>query len=252
MRLSRGLLVAVALAAAAVGGMVAVEARSPAADPAATSATDPAVTSATDPAVTSATDPGPTASDIPVLVGKAPAATGRSLMRPAPGAPIRIVPVLDWAVQATTPLLAGRDCLTAPATCHNGRDGIDLVYAAASDIPREPVRATVLSDAGCEPDAHGASHCLNLLRTASGAVIDVRNDHRLANEPCLAPGEHVVLAPGATAADILPRLRSLAADRAGAWPSSAGLVTGACTVSDGGLQRAGIERGQLACSLGAP
>lgn len=218
------------LAAAAVGGMVVVEARSPQRD---------------------AVSLQPEASDAPVLLGKVPAATGQSLMRPDPGAPIRIVPVLDWDVEATTPLLQGRDCVAAPATCDNGRAGVNIVYTAASDIPAAPVRATVLTDTGCEPDAHGASHCLNRLRTAAGDVIDVRNDHRLANEPCLAPGEHVLLAPGATAAADLGRLRTLAADRSGAWPSNAGMVTGACTVSDAGLERAGITRAQLGCSLPA-
>jgi hypothetical protein len=227
MRISRNALVAVALAGAAVGAMVVVEARNPTADPA---------------------RPAAGTGDVPVLLGTAPVAAGRSLMRPAPGAPIRIVPVLDWNVKATTPLLEGRDCLSAPATCHNGRNGVDIVYAAPTDIPVAPVRATVLSDAGCEPDAHGASHCLNRLRTASGTVINVRNDHRLANEPCLAAGEHVVLAPGATAAAGLARLRALAADRGGAWPSNAGMVTGACSVSDAGLKRAGITRAQLGCS----
>ena len=224
-RNSRATLAFVLLAAAAVGGMVAVEARSPE-------------------RVATGLQTG--GSDVPVLVGTAVA--GHSLMRPDPGSAIRIVPVLDWGVKATTSLLEGRDCLTAPATCHNGRDGINIVYAAAADIPAAPTRATVLSDTGCEPDPAGASHCLNRLRTAAGVVINVRNDHRLANEPCLAPGEHVVLAPGATAAADLAGLRALAADRGGAWPSDAGMVTGACTVSDAGLKRAGITRAQLGCS----
>ena len=227
MRNRRATLVFVLLAAAAVGGMVAVEARTPERDAA-------------------SLQPG--GSDVPVLVGTAPAAAGHSLMRPDPGSPIRIVPVLDSSVKATTPLLDGRDCLAAPATCHNGKDGINLVYAAAADIPAAPTRATVLSDSGCEPDAAGASHCLNRLRTAAGVIINVRNDHRLANEPCLAPGEHVVLAPGASAAADVAGLRALAADRGGSWPSAAGMVTGACTVSDAGLKRAGITRAQLGCS----
>ena len=42
--------------------------------------------------------------------------------------------------------------------------------------------------------------------------------------------------------------RALAADRGGSWPSAAGMVTGACTVSDAGLKRAGITRAQLGCS----
>lgn len=219
------------LAAAAFGGMAAVEARNPERD-----------------AAPAAAAPGP-GGDVPVLIGKATPAVG-GLMHPAPGAPIRVVAVLDWDVKPTTPLLAGRDCVAEPKTCHNGADGIVLVYAAASDVPAQPQRATVLSDEACEPDADGASHCLNRIRTAAGAVIHVRNDHRLANEPCLAAGEHVILAPGASAAGVLPRLRALAADRGGAWPSDAGRVDGSCVISDAGLERAGITRAQVACSRG--
>lgn len=233
MRSSTAIAVLAVLAAGAVGGMVAVEARNPGRD-------------VRTGAVTTLTAPG-SASDVPVLSGQAGASSG-DLMRPAAGTPIRIVPVLDWNRKATTPLLGGRDCVAEPRSCHNGAEGIDVVYAAPADIPAGPLRASVLTDGGCEPDRDGASHCLNRLRTAAGAVISVRNDHRLANEPCLAPGEHVIVAPGATAAGMLPRLRALAADRGGAWPSTAGLVTGSCVVSDAGLKRAGITRAQLACS----
>ena len=185
----------------------------------------------------------------PTILGTA--TQGRGLMSPAAGHATRIVPMLSWDVQATTPLLEGRDCVASPGRCHNGLDGVNLVYGAPSDIPAKAMRATVLSDSGCEPDAVGASHCLNRMRLASGAVIAVRNDHRLANEPCLAPGEHIIVAPGATAAAQLAALRRLAADKTGTWPSDQGIVRASCVISDAGLKRAGITRGQLSCSKGA-
>ena len=229
MRISRTFVVWAVLAGGAFGGMVALEA-----------------TGGGDAGQTAAGTAGGVG-DAPVLVGTA-APAGPSLMQAAPGAPIRIVAVLDWNATATTPLLAGRDCVAEPRTCHNGKDGIVLVYAAAAALPAQPQRATVLSDNACEPDLDGASHCVNKLRLADGRVITVRNDHRLANEPCLAGGEHVVVAAGAAAAPIVGELRRLAADRGGAWPSTQGMVVGSCTVSDAGLKRAGITRAQLGCS----
>jgi hypothetical protein len=217
------------LAAAAVGGMVVVQ----------LNVADPS-------AAPGLAGDGVGGSELPTIVGTATA--GRGLMSPAPDAPTRIVPVLDWNLKATTPLLAGRDCVASPATCHNGKDGIDLVYSAPSDLPAEPQRGTVLTDTGCEPDAVGASHCLNTIRLASGKVIAVRNDHRLANEPCLAPGERIIVAPGATAHTMLAELRTLAKNEGGTWPSDEGAVHASCVISDAGLKRAGITRGALACS----
>ena len=230
------------LAAAAVAGMVVVQldakdTAAPAAAPAAASSAD-------------GLSLGGGGSDAaPTIIGSA--ANGRGLMSPAPGHATRIVPVLSWDVQATSPLLQGRDCVASPARCHNGLDHINLVYGAPSDIPAKPMRATVLSDSGSQPDAVGASHCLNRMRLASGAVIAVRNDHRLANEPCLAPGEHIIVAPGATAHTLLPELRRLAADKGGTWPSEEGIVRASCVISDAGLKRAGITRAQLSCTKSA-
>ena len=57
------------------------------------------------------------------------------------------------------------------------------------------VRATVLTDARCNPDVRGVSHCLNRLRLANGRTVTVVHDHRMATMPCLSPGEHVTLTP---------------------------------------------------------
>ena len=57
------------------------------------------------------------------------------------------------------------------------------------------MRAVVLTDTRCTPDAHGVSHCLNRMRLADGTVVTARHDHMMMNMPCLSPGEHVVLTP---------------------------------------------------------
>lgn len=56
-------------------------------------------------------------------------------------------------------------------------------------------RAVVLTDSRCNPDNMGMSHCLNRMRLANGSVITVVHDHRMAQMPCLSPGEHVTLTP---------------------------------------------------------
>lgn len=235
----RQLLLVIALAAAAIGGLAALEATKGDGSSAGGTA-----------AVATGTGTGGAAGDVPVLIGTIGGADGKggSLMSPAPNAPTRIVPLLDWDIEATSPLLAGRDCVAQPKTCDNGKDGINIAYTDGDAIPDGPVRGRVLSDTACEPDAHGASHCLNGIRLEGGRIITVRNDHRLANEPCLAPGERVLIVPGATAHERLDELRTLAKDKSGEWPSTDGLVTGSCQVSDAGLKRAGITRAQLACT----
>jgi hypothetical protein len=58
-----------------------------------------------------------------------------------------------------------------------------------------PMRAMVMTDTRCNPDAQGVSHCLNRMRLADGTVITVQHDHMMMNMPCLSPGEHVLLTP---------------------------------------------------------
>lgn len=62
-------------------------------------------------------------------------------------------------------------------------------------VIRHRMRAIVLSDSRCQPDAAGVSHCLNRLRLANGRTVTVVHDHRMMNMPCLSPGEHVVVTP---------------------------------------------------------
>lgn len=89
------------------------------------------------------------------------------------------------------PSLALRDCLGRPRTCVNGAQGIVLAYRVAGSLPAGAAGATVLRDENCQPDRFGVSHCLNALRLAGGRTLTVRHDHKMSNDPCLAPGERV-------------------------------------------------------------
>ena len=71
---------------------------------------------------------------------------------------------------------------------------VTYVHLVKGSVPRH-MRATVLSDKRCNPDARGVSHCLNQMRLANGAVVTVVHDHRMMDMPCLSPGEHVMIAP---------------------------------------------------------
>ena len=57
-------------------------------------------------------------------------------------------------------------------------------------LPAEAARATVLTDANCQPDQDGVSHCLNELSFGTAKVV-VRHHHRMSDVPCLTPGEEV-------------------------------------------------------------
>ena len=63
------------------------------------------------------------------------------------------------------------------------------------DMPSGEMRATVLTDADCAPDAQGYSHCRNDLRMADGSALTVRHVHRMSEVPCLSPGEEILVVP---------------------------------------------------------
>ncbi len=60
-------------------------------------------------------------------------------------------------------------------------------------VPAAAVAGTVISDEDCAPDAKGISHCLNKVRMANGGMLTVRHAHRMADVPCMAPGERVLV-----------------------------------------------------------
>ena len=89
---------------------------------------------------------------------------------------------------------------------------IRMVYAASSGTPEvskpgEPLQTfvikgkapaaqtegTVLSDENCAPDARGISHCHNRIQMDTGGELTVVHSHRMANVPCLSPGERVLV-----------------------------------------------------------
>ena len=57
-------------------------------------------------------------------------------------------------------------------------------------LPTGAARATVLTDANCQPDQEGVSHCLNELDFGTARVV-VRHHHKMSDVPCLTPGEEV-------------------------------------------------------------
>jgi len=58
-------------------------------------------------------------------------------------------------------------------------------------VPRTATIATVRTDEDCAPDAAGVSHCLNRLELPGGRKLVVRHLHRMADVPCMTPGERV-------------------------------------------------------------
>lgn len=115
--------------------------------------------------------------------GAAPAA-GRTVIVAKGGEPL-----------PATPFYALRDCLGSPTTCQNGAEGIVLTYEMDGVTPGNAVAGTVLTDENCEPDRYGVSHCVNRIALAAGGELVVRHDHNMGNDPCLAPGEKVVVKP---------------------------------------------------------
>lgn len=74
-----------------------------------------------------------------------------------------------------------------------GQDPI-LVQEEYGIIPASVTRLTVLTDENCQPDAEGVSHCRNRVQfeTATGIKqATLRHHHRMAEEPCLTPGQNV-------------------------------------------------------------
>ena len=126
------------------------------------------------------------------------AALALTLLRPgghgaAPAEGRTVLVAAGGATLPTTSFYALRDCLGNPTTCVNGAEGLVLTYAVAGSPPVGRQPATVLTDSNCEPDRYGVSHCLNRLRLASGRELTVRHDHNMGNDPCVSPGEKVVV-----------------------------------------------------------
>jgi hypothetical protein len=88
-----------------------------------------------------------------------------------------------------------RVSITDGAQVSRGQDPM-LVQLETGTIPDGVTHLTVLTDENCQPDADGVSHCRNRAQfTTPDGVQEVvlRHHHRMAEEPCLAPGQVVEL-----------------------------------------------------------
>ncbi len=92
---------------------------------------------------------------------------------------------------ATRTVLVSRSGRAAPSQPGGPMNAERLTGA----VPSAPTIATVLSDEDCQPDADGVSHCRNRLRLPGGRELTVRHPHRMADVPCMTPGERVRVAP---------------------------------------------------------
>jgi hypothetical protein len=72
--------------------------------------------------------------------------------------------------------------------------GLLMANLERGQIPAQAAQATVLTDANCQPDQDGVSHCLNELDLGTARVV-VRHHHKMSEVPCLTPGEEVNLLP---------------------------------------------------------
>ena len=69
-----------------------------------------------------------------------------------------------------------------------------LVQEEYGMIPASVTRLTVLTDENWQPDAEGVSHCRNRVQFETETGIEqvtLRHHHRMAEEPCLTPGQNV-------------------------------------------------------------
>ena len=72
-----------------------------------------------------------------------------------------------------------------------------LVQLHGGTIPADVTRLTVLTDEDCTPEKDGVSHCTNRVEFVSAHVrrtAVIKHHHKMSEEPCLSPGEVVVIA----------------------------------------------------------
>jgi hypothetical protein len=74
----------------------------------------------------------------------------------------------------------------------SGTGGLLLATLETGTLPAGKAQAVVQSDANCQPDENGVSHCLNQLAIGNTTIV-VRHHHKMSETPCLTPGEVVRL-----------------------------------------------------------
>jgi len=72
----------------------------------------------------------------------------------------------------------------------SGTGGVMLANLVRGQLPAGVAQAVVRSDANCDPDQQGVSHCFNELDFGTSTVM-VQHHHVMSTTPCLTPGETV-------------------------------------------------------------
>jgi hypothetical protein len=123
------------------------------------------------------------------LVALAGCGSSQEAATPPPAAPAADPHGVDLPDDARVVLLSRAALPPSPAG--------DLLNARleSGSMPTGERAATVLTDSDCTPDAAGVSHCRNELRLGDGTVVVARHSHRMAEVPCLSPGEEVLVRP---------------------------------------------------------
>ena len=106
----------------------------------------------------------------------------------------------DKTLTEPTPVPHFRDAdvrvqITEDAVVSRNQDPV-YIQLYSGEIPDDVTLLHVLTDEDCVPDAEGVSHCLNRIefQTESGLQeAALRHHHKMAEEPCLAPGQTLEL-----------------------------------------------------------
>jgi len=106
-----------------------------------------------------------------------------------------VIGALPWAVNAAGAQPAMPDGARLASWFDNGQGGRYVLQVAHGPVlsTEEPLRGVVRSDANCQPDELGLSHCHNVIELVNGARLLVVNNHQMARHRCLSPGEPIAV-----------------------------------------------------------
>lgn len=108
-----------------------------------------------------------------------------------PPAPAAVPHFVDLTTPGTPRIVVIAD-VNQPLPGTSNPAGVLMTNLREGHIPAGATTATVMSDANCDPDVNGISHCLNDLNIG-GIVVTVQHHHAMTEVPCLSPGETVRL-----------------------------------------------------------
>ena len=112
-----------------------------------------------------------------------------------PSAPAAVPHFLDLANQGDAglrTLVIGASNDQLPGTSNAA--GYLMANLRSGTLPANAATAVVRTDANCQPDQDGISHCLNELQIGT-TILTVQHHHNMQQVPCLTPGETVKLMP---------------------------------------------------------